>query len=90
LQVAKHTGKYLWSRSMKRVRLRIIGAPCSTCIIPIRKALEKANGVKSVGANYVTDLIVVDYDENVIDRATILAIIKKAGYDAITLDVPYW
>jgi len=56
---------------MKRVRLRIIGAPCSTCIVPIRKALEKANGVKSVGANYVADLIVVDYDENVIDRAII-------------------
>jgi copper chaperone CopZ len=52
--------------------------------------LEKANGVKSVGANYVADLVLVDYDENVIDRATILAIIKKAGYDAITLAVPYW
>ena len=75
---------------MKRVRLRIIGARCSTCIIPIRKALEKANGVKSVGANYVADLILVDYDEDVIDRATILATIKKAGYDAITLAVPYW
>jgi len=52
--------------------------------------LEKANGVKSVGANYVADLILVDYDENIIDKATILATIKKAGYDAITLAVPYW
>jgi len=75
---------------MTRIRLRIIGAPCSTCIIPIRKALEKANGVRSVGANYVADLILVDYDENLIDRATILAIIKEAGYDAITLAAPYW
>jgi copper chaperone CopZ len=75
---------------MQRVRLRIIGAPCSTCIIPIRKALEKTNGVKSVGANYVADLILVDYDENVIDKAAILAIIRKAGYDAITLAAPYW
>ena len=75
---------------MQRVRLRIIGAPCSTCIIPIRKALEKTSGVKSVGANYVADLILVDYDENVIDKAAILAIIKKAGYDAITLAAPYW
>lgn len=75
---------------MRRVSLRVIGAPCSTCIVPIRKALEKTNGVKSVGANYVADLILVDYDENVVDKAVILAMIKKAGYDAITLAGPYW
>ena len=75
---------------MEQVRLRIIGVPCSTCIIPIRKALEKADGVKSVGANYIADLILVDYDEKVIDKAAILAIIKKVGYDAITLAAPYW
>ena len=75
---------------MQRVRLRVIGVPCSTCIIPIRKALEKSNGVKSVGANYVADLILVDYDENIIDKAAILAAIKKVGYDAITVAEPYW
>lgn len=74
---------------MKRARLRIIGARCSTCIIPIRKALEKAEGVKSVGANYVADLILVDHDEKVIDTKAILALIKKAGYDAITLAAPF-
>lgn len=75
---------------MQRVRLRVIGVPCSTCIIPIRKALEKSNGVKSVGANYVADLILVDYDENIIDKAAILTAIKKVGYDAIMLAEPYW
>lgn len=75
---------------MQRLRLRVVGVPCSTCIIPIRRALEKTNGVKSVGANYVADLILVDYDENVIDKAAILAVIKKVGYDAITLAAPYW
>jgi len=52
--------------------------------------LEKADGVKSVGANYVADLILVDYDEKVIDIAAILALIRKAGYDAVTLASPYW
>jgi len=74
---------------MRRVRLRIIGAHCSTCIIPVRKALEKADGVKSVGANYLADLILVDHDEKVTDTPTILALIKKAGYDAITLATPF-
>jgi len=75
---------------MQRVRLRIVGVHCSTCILAVRKALEKANGVKSVGANYLADLILVDYEEEIIDIAKILALIKKAGYDAITLAAPYW
>ena len=63
---------------------------CSTCIIPVRRALEKAEGVKSVGANYMTDLILVDYDEKTTNEAKILALIKKVGYEAITLAAPYF
>ena len=74
---------------MKRARIRIIGARCSACIIPVRKALKKSEGVKSVGANYMADLILVDYDERVIDTQTILALVKKAGYDAITVTTPF-
>ena len=74
---------------MKRARIRIIGARCSTCIILVRKVLEKSEGVKSVGANYMADLILVDYDEKVIDTQTILALVKKAGYDAVTVATPF-
>jgi len=74
---------------MKRARIRIIGARCSTCIIPVRKALEKSEGVKSVGANYMADLILVDYDEKLINTQTILALVKKAGYDAVTVASPF-
>jgi copper chaperone CopZ len=63
---------------------------CSTCILPVRGALEKAEGVKSVGANYMTDLILVDYDEKVTNEAEIVALIKKVGYEAITLAAPYF
>lgn len=75
---------------MKRARLRIIGVPCSTCILPVRKALEKADGVKSVGANYVADFILIDYDENTIDVPAIIALIKKAGYEAVPLSAAFW
>ncbi len=74
---------------MPIVRLRIVGARCSTCIISIRKALEKANGVRSVGANSVADLVLVDYDEKMIDASGIAALIKKAGYEAIPVAVPF-
>jgi hypothetical protein len=41
--------------------------------------------VRSVGANYVADLILVDYDENMIDTSTIVALIKKVGYEAVPI-----
>ena len=74
---------------MQRARLRIVGVHCSTCILPVRRALEKADGVKSVGANYMTDLILVEYDERITNVAEILALMKKVGYEAITLAAPY-
>jgi copper chaperone CopZ len=52
--------------------------------------LPKAEGVKSVGANYMMDLILVDYDERVTNLAEILALIKKVEYKAITLAAPYF
>ena len=75
---------------MQRARLRIVGVHCSTCILLVRRTLEKAEGVKSVGANYMADLILVDYDEKVTDEAEIVALIKKVGYEAITLAAPYF
>jgi copper chaperone len=76
--------------TLQRARLRILGVHCSTCILPVRRALEKADGVKSVGANYMTDMILVDYDERATNETEILALIKNIGYEAIVLAVPYF
>jgi len=46
--------------------------------------LEKAEGVKSVGAEYMRSMILVDYDEKATNKAEIVALIKKVGYEEIT------
>ncbi len=69
--------------SNRRLRLRIIGASCSTCIIPIRKALERTKGVRTVGANVMLDLILVDYDPTIVGPDQIITAIKKIGYTAV-------
>ena len=67
----------------QRLRLTIVGASCATCIIPIRKALEKTEGVTSIGANYVADLILVDFDPKLVTIPEIVSIIKDTGYEAV-------
>lgn len=67
----------------QRLRLTIVGASCATCVIPIRKALEKTEGVESIGANYVADLILVDFDPKLVTIPEIVSIIKDTGYEAV-------
>jgi copper chaperone CopZ len=69
----------------ERLRLKIIGVSCATCIVPIRKKLEKEKGVSYVGANYVTDLIIVDYDPKMRNKMEIIQLIKKVGYKTIQM-----
>ncbi len=67
----------------RRLRLRIIGASCSTCIIPVRKALERMEGVRTVAANVMLDLILVDYDPKIVGVDQIIGTIEKTGYTAV-------
>lgn len=67
----------------QRARLTVVGVPCASCIISVRKALQKARGVESVGASYMLDLILVDYDPAQTTEEEIVRLIKKAGYKAV-------
>jgi copper chaperone CopZ len=70
---------------IERLRLKIIGVSCATCIVPIRKKLEKENGVSYVGSNYITELILVDYDPKIISKMDIIQLIKNTGYNTIQM-----
>lgn len=67
----------------QRARLTVVGVSCASCIIPVRKALQKAKGVRSVGANYMLDLILVDYEPTLTTDEEIIRIIERAGYKAV-------
>ncbi len=69
----------------QRLRLTLVGASCATCIIPIRKALEKTKGIESIGANYVADLILIDFDPKLLTVPEIVSIIKDTGYEAVPM-----
>lgn len=79
----------LWCENMSknsgraRLRLRIVGLDCVTCSLVIRRALERLKGVRDVGVSYMMDLVLVDYDPNVLTKEVILTTIKKTGYEAV-------
>ena len=73
----------LEKNGIMRLRLRIVGVHCSTCILPVRKVLERTTGVKWVGANVMLDLILVDYYPGSVWADQIIEAVKKAGYTAV-------
>ncbi len=70
-------------KRVERLRLRLVDASCSTCIIPVRRALERVVGVEWVGANPVLDIIFVDFDPSLTGPDRILSEVRKTGYTAV-------
>jgi copper chaperone len=53
---------------------------CEHCKSAIEGALRPLDGVRSAQVNVDGKTTTVDYDENVIDRSAIAAVIEKEGY----------
>ncbi len=70
------------SKRLDRLKLRLVEASCATCAPSIRRELEKVKGVEWVGVNPILDLILVDYDPDLLDIDEILWVIRRSGYKA--------
>ena len=75
----------IFIKDIKKLSLRVSGIPCASCVIPTRRKLESTDGVKSVGANYLNDLLLVEYDSRVINESAIIELIRRIGYNAIAV-----
>jgi copper chaperone len=53
---------------------------CEHCKSAIEGALRPLDGVRSAQVNVDGKTTTVDYDENVIDRGAIAAVIEREGY----------
>ncbi len=63
-------------------KFNVTGMTCSSCSANVEKTVSKLPGVNSANVNLLTNSMTADYDETVIDNATIVKAIKDAGYNA--------
>ena len=61
----------------------IIGMSCSACSAHVDKAVRKVQGVYDVNVNLLSNSMVVEFDEKVVDDALIIKTVEDAGYKAI-------
>lgn len=67
---------------MTKQHFQIQGMHCASCAMTIDGAVEDLPGVKSASAHYARQIVEVEYDENKVTEAHILAAIQEAGYTA--------
>jgi Cu+-exporting ATPase len=69
-----------------KVKLRISGMTCTSCVQSIDSALKKLDGIDSSGINLVDKTAIVKYDPNKLDVDEIKQTIKDTGYEAFEDD----
>jgi Cu+-exporting ATPase len=70
----------------RKVKLRISGMTCTSCVQSIDNALKKLEGIDSSGINLVDKTAIVKYNPKKLDVDDIKQTIKDTGYEAIEYD----
>lgn len=60
----------------------VMGMTCSACSAHVDKAVRHLDGVQDVNVNLLSNCMVVDYDENIVNDAMIQKAVEDAGYKA--------
>jgi len=71
---------------MKKTKFNIYGMSCSACSAAVQRAMDKLEGVKHADVNLLTNSMLAEFDETVINENDIISAIQKAGYNA-SIDV---
>ena len=71
------------ANGLSRIIVPVEGLSCVTCEIPVRHALRRIDGVKSVHVNSATKTATVDYDPVKTNPAQLVAAINSTGYQAV-------
>ncbi len=67
---------------MKKVKFDIQGMTCSSCSSHVEKAVSKLEGIQNVNVNLLSNNMIVNYDETILDNEKIIQAVINAGYGA--------
>ena len=67
---------------MKKETFDVLGMTCSSCQVHVEKAVRNLDGIKSANVNLLSNNMVVEYDEKILDENKIISAVVDAGYGA--------
>ena len=63
-------------------KFSVMGMSCAACVGHVNKAVARLKGVNNVDVNLLSNSMVVDYDEKVVNINDIINAVSDAGYGA--------
>ena len=73
---------------MVQKRFNVTGMSCSSCSACVDGAVRKLNGVKEVSVSLLTNSMIVEFDEAILDSDAIVAAVVKSGFGASAVEEP--
>jgi len=67
---------------MKKVKLKIDGMSCASCVAHVEKGIKKNEGIDKAFVNLASESASIEYDENKTDLNNIINSVFEAGYSA--------
>lgn len=67
---------------MEKVKFDIQGMTCSSCQAHVERAVKKLEGVQNVNVNLLSNNMILEYNEEVINTDKIIGAVVDAGYGA--------
>ena len=67
---------------MRKEKYTVGGMTCSACSAHVEKAVKKLNGIEKADVNLLANSLAVEYDENKLSSADIIAAVESGGYTA--------
>lgn len=64
---------------------KVIGMYCITCKPIVERQLKDEKAIKSIGVNYMTDSVVVEFDSNLITKEEIRNRLEESGYKFVRI-----
>lgn len=71
---------------MKKVKFFISGMTCSSCVAHVEKAVNKLDGVKNINVNLLSNNMILEYEDNILDNDKIIKAVTDAGYGIAIAD----
>lgn len=67
---------------MKKTKFNVQGMTCSSCKAHVEKAVNNLDGVQSVNVNLLSNNMIVEYNESILDNDKVIDAVNSAGYSA--------
>ncbi len=67
---------------MKKEKFDIKGMTCSSCQAHVERAVSKLEGITKVNVNLLSNNMIVEYDEEILDNEKIIKAVVDAGFEA--------